>query len=122
MRFNKKENVIIIDISGSLPVIGQFPDTFEVIDDGQETTQPAADNSTADQNAEVIIQSVEKHRDYDFTLHEYSKQNMKCVDRRKMRFTFNEDQSEIQLEYTSVNFICKAKPMYFYFKCHDQLD
>ena len=111
IRFHKIEKVIILDISGRLPILGEFPDTFEVIDD-EET--PKSDISEA--NPAQIIQSVEKHADYDFTLHEYSKNENQCRNRRKMRFTFNEDQSEIKLEYTAADLISGELPMYFYFK------
>ena len=48
--------MIIIDISGSLPIIGNFPDTFEVVDDGQE--QVAGTTATVEGDNKKPMQEV----------------------------------------------------------------
>merc|ERR1711973_1085322 len=73
IRFSKKNSAIIIDISGHLPILGNFPDTFELIDDAEQHARSsrAGEDSKGNVAGTQIMQSLEKHRDYDFTLHCY---------------------------------------------------
>merc|ERR1711915_53578 len=121
IRFSKKDSAIVIDISGHLPILGNFPDTFELIDDTQEHSKIEED-SEGNKAQTQIIQSLEKHRDYDFTLHEYEKDGDTNKYLRKMHFTFNHDQTEIRLEYTDVKLYRNKHPMRFYFRLMENIE
>jgi len=124
IRFSKKGSAIIIDISGHLPILGNFPDTFELIDDAEQHARSSRVGEDSNGNAAgtQIMQSLEKHRDYDFTLHEYLKDGDEHKFQRKMRFVFNHDQTEILLEYTDVKIYCGKKPLRFYFRLLENID
>lgn len=92
---------------GKLP-IGNELGYIEVLDNGKEL-----------EGAEVVgktIHSIEKHADYDFTLHEsIIKSNGGRVLTRKLHFQFSEDCADLKIECTKVCSFCKA-PVTLYFR------
>ena len=104
-RKDPKKDLICICVTGSLPV-AQNLGYMEVLDDGKEMN--------CGKNG--LTRSIEKHADYDFTLHETqtSKAGEPPKPLRKMRFQFSETCSDLRIEYKEMS--GNTTPVILYFQ------
>merc|ERR1712002_465537 len=93
--FTRVNNQIMLKIDGVFPIIGKI-ESMEVNDDSSESM-------VTRNNGKKGYRSMEKHRDYEFTIHESEAGNEKRKNQKRYRFVFSEDKDEIKVEIFDEN-------------------
>merc|ERR1711915_142017 len=109
-RKDHKKDAICICITGDLPGMKETG-YMEVLDDGKEPEGPHPVGKK--------IRSIQKHRDYDFTLIEsVVVKKGKRMMTRKLRFQFSDDVSNLRVECKNLTSKLFTAPIILYFRHH----